>query len=319
MKRLWARLGWKWRAAAAIGLALAAGTIWMVSRPAEPRVGGRPVSAWMVELRFSKDRVKRFAALDELMSWGDEALPVWRAMLKAHPTLAERAVLHLRGIGAPNWLVRASAILGRPSEYTPARLRMEAIQRITSGSLRWSAHILAPDLLALVSSNDLFESTGAADALAQVHPDAAEVVPPLLALLRHPTWHVRRSAFRALQAIAPSNPVLLQILVTELRHREAWVRLSAALHLAAQRHEPSLTADALADLLGSDLHEDPRTLAAHALGTLETLTPSAIAALQMATNDASEAVRSAARWALAGREATSDPVAPPQLIEPAAK
>jgi HEAT repeat protein len=195
---------------------------------------------------------------------------------------------------------------------------MEALQWIPS-MMGADARALAPDLLALVSSSDLFESADAAHALVRVRPAAAEVVPPLLALVQHPVPHVRRSAIRALHGIVPSDPVLLQTVVTELRRQGASIRLDAALYWTAGRHEPSLSATTLADLLGSDVHEELRATAAHALGTMETLTPAAVAALQMAANDASEAVRNAARSALEGNKKASDPLFPVAPANPDSK
>lgn len=94
---------------------------------AEPRCLGRPVSAWVHDLRWERDTARRGTILDTLARSGQEATPVWAALMLTGPTPSERLY---RVLSPRPRLRNLVAAVVPPPRWTTGRLNMEGLQRI---------------------------------------------------------------------------------------------------------------------------------------------------------------------------------------------
>jgi HEAT repeat protein len=284
----------------------------------EPEFQGRPLSAWVNDLRASNPRVRE-EAIAALNSFGPEALPYLSAELTRGSSRMQRAVeglskhvpnfirAPLRRIYSPTDAVvrklaalQAISIMGtNASSAVPAlnKVFREPHVGLSSGAAAALTRMGTngvPALIAALDDPDFNIRAAACDSLGTLRSNSAPAIPRLAGIVTNEIGAIAASAATTLARI---GPLAIPTLVNFLAHTNAAVRHWGAFGLTQMG---PYARPALPALLESrnDESEKVRLCAVQALGLVDASSPEVSAALLGALDDANAEVRKAAAMAL---------------------
>lgn len=250
----------------------------------EPFYRGRSASAWRHDLG-QPDENGRAKATEELVAGNAEAVPVLVSVLRAGggPEARWRAIDAVGRIGAEarDAGPELTAALDDPDPV---------VQRVAAQALdKLAPHV--PDAVpALVKA---FPRIEAIRAVARYGAKAADAVPALVGLLKHPDPAVRWNAARALGKLEITAKPAVPDLVAAMSDPDAEVREHAAEALGDIGPPAADAVPALVKVL-ADPDYRVRRDAVRSLGNMGAAAKPALAAVQARKADADERVRAAA-------------------------
>jgi HEAT repeat protein len=276
---------------AAVILATTAALLFLRWLHPEPQAMGRPLTAWLVQLR-DRSPEKREEARLAVLSLGPEAIPYLTAQLTQPPNAFQRAA---RGAFqyAPESLKGPLGRIYRPrDEVVNKHMALHAI-----GLLGTNAAAAVP-VLGEILRQDAGLVSAAANALIQLGTNS---LPELIAVLDDGDYNTRAHACYALAVLgkdaAPAVPRLGQII-----EDERGPIANTAMTTLARIGEPAVP---LFSSFLSHTNAMVRQLAATGLANVKSPAASAVPALIKASSDPSAGVRAPAVSALASIDRTS--------------
>lgn len=301
-------------AAAALFLLAILSMALLRSSDREPRFEGRPLSAWVEDLRQGNGEAQG-KAVRALEAMGAEAAPYladriapprgWAHRFKARvgPHIPERIKRPLRRVFDPSkqmidqhTAAQALALIGTNGRTAVPKLT-EMLQSgnvlLTVSASRALAKI-GPDALepltAALDSGDFTIRAAACDALGELGTNAAPAAPRLARIIQSESGPIVSSAVYALSRIGePSIPVLLPLLKsTNWNDRLQAANALGFAGVAAKPAEPALVE------LARDEHPRVRAAAIEALGRIDPFSRTSERAALAALNDPFPEMRKAA-------------------------
>jgi HEAT repeat protein len=189
----------------------------------EPRHEGRPLSAWVNDLRRGTNHEKARAA-EVLRTIGAEAAPYLAGSLGKKPGLARRLRNAISPRLPPTIRKQARKLFNPTSEIMDKYAIAEALRVIGT-----NGHAAVPALGELLNDGNLLLSVTASRALAQMGPEAAG---PLMEALDHPDFNIRAAACDGLGQLGPAGAPAAPRLARILRSEVGPITSSAALALS---------------------------------------------------------------------------------------
>jgi HEAT repeat protein len=264
---------------AVLFVALAGGLVWMLSRPVEPVYQGKPLSAWLKELRSWSGDTNQ-AAFVAFSDMGTNAIPLLLKIIASDDPPFQRMVWALN---------RKQSLVRFPERDAWRQRRTASFALYAMGANGKPAFSVLTNLL--FHTNTLFLS---AVPLAGMGPEG---LPPLLAALTNQYASIRESAAFGLGWARSDLNIVVPALIVRLSDENKMVHRSAVLALGPLDAEPGLAVPALMKDFPGD---DPglRSLILMAIGQFETNANAAVPMLLEALSDKDQIVRNDAAWAL---------------------
>ena len=232
-----------------------------------PPAQWQPLDHWIKALE-NTDGVVRLDAAGNIAAWGAGAKPAVPALTKAlgdpDPDLRAAAARALGAVGPAARPAVPSLLeaLGE-GEYTSEG---EFVASVLSSALGNMGKGAVPQLIVALDDENRRVVGGAAGALHDVGPDAADAVPRLVRMLREGDQAARGAAIWGLMGIGPEARAAVPVLIETLRHEDFHTQYWSCEALGRIGPDAKTAVPALIDCLREDLPPSVRRHAAAALG-----------------------------------------------------
>jgi HEAT repeat protein len=212
---------------AVLSAALAGGVVWMLSRPSEPVIQGKPLRAWLSEFTGNPGDTNQ-AAFVAFREMGTNAIPALLKIMESDDSPFQRMILQLN---------RMQSLVHFPVRSTWWRRWAASFALHAMGANAKPAFPTLTNLLFRTNSESL-----SAIALAGM---GSEGLPPLLAALTSENKRIQHSAIWGLCYEQSDLNIVVPVLIARLNDQDKAVHRLAVIALGTLHAEPGLAVPAL--------------------------------------------------------------------------